>query len=162
MDSRIAALLAGLVVGALVGGLGVATVQPAASGVSVPSMTTTAATGCLGDEPPAWVGQTAADAGDYRIVHLQNYSFSHDTPDAGIRGDVTEASDGRWELALTTEGGATKAPDDDCQPRTTVSASVALPSDFETLRVTVDGEEVAVIEHSGNGPAFHYLNESAN
>jgi hypothetical protein len=162
MDSRIPVLLAGLVVGALVGGFAVGQVQPASSGVSVPSMTTTAATGCLGgDEPRAWVGQTSGGADEYRAVYLQNYSFSHETPDAGVRGDLTEAGDGRWELALRLDPETpTKPPAEDCQPRTTVSASVALPSQFETLRVTVDGDEVTAIENSGNRPAFRYLNES--
>ncbi|WP_276260182.1 hypothetical protein [Haloglomus litoreum] len=164
MDSRIAVLLVGLVVGALAGGLAVGLVQPTQSGVSVPSMTTTAATGCLaGDEPRAWVGQAGGGAGEYRAVYLENYSFSHDDPNLAVRGDITEAGDGRWELALTTESETpTKAPAEDCQPRTTVSASVALPSEFETLRVTLDGEVIAVIEHSGNSPAFRYLNESGN
>ncbi|WP_254821150.1 hypothetical protein [Haloglomus halophilum] len=163
MDSRIAVLLAGLVVGAVAGGLAVAATQSPQSGVSVPSMGTTAATGCLsGDEPRAWVGQTSVDAGEYRAVYLQNYSFTHDTPNLAVRGDLTEASDGRWELALTTEAETpTKEVPDDCQPRTTVSASAALPPEFETLTVTLDGDEIVVIEHSGKQPAFRYLNESS-
>jgi hypothetical protein len=163
MDSRIAVLLAGLVVGALAGGVAASMTQPASSGVSVPSMGTTAATGCLsGDEPRAWVGQTSANAGEYRAVLFQNYSFTHENPNLGVRGNLTDAGDGRWELALTTESETpTKAPDEDCQPRTTVSASVALPADFGTLTVTLDGEEVATVRNSGNRPAFRYLNESS-
>jgi hypothetical protein len=164
MDSRIAVLLAGLVVGAVAGGLAVAATQSPQSGVSVPSSSTTAATGCLsGDEPRAWVGQASVDAGAYRAVYLQNHSFTHETPNLGVRGNLTDAGDGRWELALTTEAETpTKEAPDDCQPRTTVSAAVALPPEFETLRVTLDGDEVVVVEHSGNRAAFRYLNESAN
>lgn len=164
MDSRIAVLLAGLVVGAIIGGVGVQVTQPPQSGVSVPSMGTTAATGCLtGDEPRAWVGQTSANAGEYRAVYLQNYSFTHDTPNLAVRGNLTEASDGRWVLALTTDPDTpTKEAPEDCTPRTTVSASAALPPEFETLRVTLDGDEVATVRNSGNQPAFRYLNDSGD
>lgn len=163
MNSRIAILIAGLVVGALAGGLAVAAIQSPDSGVSVPSMGTTAATGCLsGDEPRAWVGQTSAGAGEYRAVYLQNYSFTHDTPNLAVRGNLTDEGDGRWELALTTEPDTpTKEAPEDCQPRTTVSASAALPPEFETLTVTLDGDEVATVRNSGNQPAFRYLNETA-
>lgn len=161
MDSRLAFLAVGLVVGGLLGGAFVQVSQPPRTGVSVPSMTTSASTGCAtGAEPRAWVGMTGTL--DHRIVEFQNLSFTHDDPTLGVRGNLTEPSPGEFVLALRTVSETpTKAPSDDCQPRTTVSASVALPTDFRTLDVRLGDEHITTVENADR-PRFYYVNETAD
>jgi hypothetical protein len=77
MDSRLSTFAGGLLVGALATALVLGTLVVPTAGVSVPSHSTSAGTGCLtGEEPRAWVGQ--APSLDHVSVYLGNYSFTHD------------------------------------------------------------------------------------
>lgn len=134
-------------------------VTPPLTGTSVPSHGLTTATGCAdADDPRAWVGQVP-DA-NYRAVYLTNYTFLHDEPDVEVRADLTESEPSAWVLAVTTtpEDGDRDVPED-CQPQTRLDASVALPTDADSLRITLDGESIVEAETTANSPRFHYLNE---
>jgi hypothetical protein len=151
-------LLLGLLLGALLGVLLAGTFATPISGTSVPSHGFSTATGCAGDEPPAWVGTTPD--GDHRSVYLGNYSFTHDSPGVDVRSTLTEGADGAWTLALATTPAETdRDVPDDCQPRTTVDASVALPTDADSLTITLDGERIAAVDVSVDEPQFRSLGE---
>ena len=161
MAKQVSVFLAGLVVGLLVAGSAVYVTPLPQSSVAVPSMTTTTATGCAdADAPRVWVGQTPTS--EYRSVVFQNYTFTHDDPDLEIRANLSETVDGRWVLAFTTRPETPSKPaDPDCVPRTIVSSSVALPPDYETLDIRLDGETITTVQNSDK-PRFHYLNETAS
>lgn len=160
MQSRATVLVGlGLIVGLVVGAVGGQAFAGPQSGVAVPSATSWSATGCAGEEPPPWVGQV--DVVDFSVIEFQNYSFTHEEPGVDVRMSLDERSDGEWMLAFATE----PDPDADqkevpagCQPRTRIGTSVALPTTFETLTVTVDGEVVAVVEHADR-PQFDHLDD---
>jgi hypothetical protein len=158
MDTRAVVLVGlGLVVGLVVGGVvGQASVGPT-GGVSVPSTTAWSTTGCADEEPDAWVGQV--DVVEFSVVEFQNYSFTHEERFVDVRSTLEERTDGAWVLAFRTEpdpdAGESEVPAD-CQPRTRLGASVALPGTFETLTVTLDGETLAVVEHTDR-PQFRTL-----
>ena len=149
-------LLLGLLLGALLGVLLAGVFATPITGTSVPSHGFSTATGCAGDEPPAWVGTTPE--ADHQSVYLGNYSFTHDSPGVDVRSSLTEGGDGAWTLALATTPAETdRDVPDDCRPRTTVDASVALPTDADSLTITLDGERIAVVETATNEPRFRYL-----
>jgi hypothetical protein len=159
MDSRIPSLLSGLVLGLVLGVMLMQVVTPPLTGTSVPSHGLTTATGCAeADEPRAWVGQVPN--ADYRGVYLMNYSFVHDNPDLEVRAELTESEPNAWILAVTTtpEDSDKEIPDD-CQPRTRLDASVALPTSAESLRIVLDGEAVVTVDTTASSPRFHYLDE---
>ncbi|WP_458207867.1 hypothetical protein [Haladaptatus sp. NG-SE-30] len=157
MDSRTWSLVSGIIIGLVLGVVVMQFVTPPLSGTSVPSHGLSTATGCVDeDDPRAWIGQVPN--GDHRSVYLMNYSFVHDEPDIEVRADLNESAPGEWVLAVTTSpGNSEKQPSDDCQPRTTMDASVALPTSAETLTVTIDGKQVAIIETQAHSPRFRHL-----
>ena len=159
MASRIQSLLLGLVLGLAFGVMLMQVVTPPLTGTSVPSHGLTTATGCTeADDPRAWIGQVPN--ADYRGVYLMNYSFVHDSPDIEIRAELTESEPDVWALAVTTtpEDSDKEIPAD-CQPRTRLDASVALPTSAESLQITLDGEPVVTVETTANAPRFRYLGE---
>lgn len=157
MRSGILPLFSGLVLGLLLGVVLMQVVTPPLTGTSVPSHGLTTATGCAeADEPRAWIGQVP-DA-DHRAVYLTNYTFVHDDPDVELRAELTEVEPDAWVLAATTTpGDGDKDVPEDCQPRTRLDASVALPTDAESLRITIDGEPIVDVETTANSPRFGYL-----
>ncbi|WP_336136408.1 hypothetical protein [Natronomonas amylolytica] len=159
MRYRLLPFISGLVLGVVVGALLMQAMTPPLSGTSVPSHGLTTATGCAdAEEPRAWVGHVP-DA-DYRAVYLTNYTFVHDEPDIEIRAELTESDPGAWVLAVTTTpADGDKEIPEDCQPRTRLDASVALPTDAESLRITLDGEPVTEVETTANTTRFRYLDE---
>lgn len=58
-----------------------------------------------------------------------------------------------------TPVGSDKDVPADCQPRTRLDASVALPTGAESLVITVDGEPVVTVEKTATSPRFSYLDE---
>jgi hypothetical protein len=159
MDSRIRYLLSGLVIGLVVGVVLMQVVTPPLTGTSVPSHGLTTATGCeQADDPRAWVGQVP-DV-EYRGVYLMNYSFVHEEPDIEVRAELSQSESDAWVLAVrTTPEDSDREVPDDCQPRTRLDASVALPTSAESLRITLDGEPVVTVETTANAPRFYYLDE---
>lgn len=159
MDSRTLPLFSGLVIGLVLGIMLMQVASPPLTGTSVPSYGLTTATGCAEpDDPRAWVGQVP-DA-DYRAVYLMNYSFIHDEAAVELRAELTEPEPDAWVLAVTTTPTDTdKAVPEDCQPRTSLDASVALPTSAESLQITLDSEPVVTVETTANAPRFRYLDE---
>lgn len=159
MASRIWSNLAALVAGVLVGVVLMQVAAAPLTGTSVPSHGLGTATGCAQpDDPSAWTGMVPES--EHRAVYLMNYSHVHDSPDVEHRGELTEPEPGDWLLELTTEpGDGEKNVPEDCQPRTLIHASVALPTDARSLTVTLDGEQVAVVETTASSPRFSYLDE---
>ncbi len=158
MDQRLPVFLLGLVAGAVIaGGVFYLTATPD-TGVSVPSMSSNTATGCAdSNDSQPWVGQTAAL--EYRHIEFQNYSFTHNETNIEVQSTLSEQSDGQWQLAFTTQPDSpSKNTDSDCSSRTTLSASVALPSDFDRLAIQLDGETLTVVQNSQDRPQFRYLN----
>lgn len=157
MASRFWTILLSVLAGVFIGAVLVQSLGAPISGTSVPSHGIATATGCAdADDPRAWVGQVPN--ADYRAVYLMNYTFVHDDPDIELRGELVESSPGDWEFQLeTTPGTSEKDVPADCQPRTIVDASVALPTTAESLTVTLDGETITVVETTGSSPRFGYL-----
>lgn len=161
MVSRLWTIVPALLAGVLVGAILVSLMAPPLTGTSVPSHGVSTATGCeKADDPRAWVA--VVPEGDHQAVYLQNYSVVHDDPAVDVRSELTESGDGtdEWVLALTTRPADTeKVVPDGCQPRTLVDAAVAVPPTAQSLTVTLDGEQVAVVETAVNAPRFRYLDE---
>lgn len=159
MRSPVPSFVAGLVLGVVLAVLLFQVGTPPLSGTSVPSHGLTTGTGCAdAEDPRAWVGHVP-DA-DYRAVYLTNYSFVHDEPDIEVRAELTEPEPSEWVLAVTTTSSdGDKEIPEDCQPRTRLDASVALPTDAESLRITLDGDPVVEVETTANAPRFRYLDE---
>jgi hypothetical protein len=157
MGSRILPLFSGLVIGVVLGIVLMQVAAPPLTGTSVPSSGVTTATGCAEpDDRRPWVGQVPNP--DYRAVYLMNYSVIHDTPDVEVRADLSEPNPDAWLLAVTTMPADTdKAVSEDCQPRTTLDAAVALPTSADSLQITIDGEPVVTVETTSNAPRFRYL-----
>lgn len=159
MRYRVLSFVSGLVLGVVLAVLLFQVGTPPLSGTSVPSHGMTTATGCADtDDPRAWVGQVPN--ADYRAVYLTNYTFVHDEADVDVRAELNESAPGEWVLALTTTpADSDKDVPEDCQPRTRLDTSVALPTDAESLRITLDGDPVAEVETTANSPRFRYLDE---
>lgn len=157
MESRLWTVLPAVIAGVLIGAVLMQFLAPPMSGTSVPSHGMATATGCLGaDDPRGWVG--VVPDGDYRAVYLMNYSYTHDATDVEIRAELTESAANAWVFAVTvTPGTERKEVPDDCQPRSTIDASIALPAAAESLTITVDGEPVADVDTTGNAPRFSYI-----
>jgi hypothetical protein len=156
MDNRLSTFFGGLLVGVVATFLVMQVTAAPTVGVTVPSHSTSAGTGCLtGDEPPAWVGQIHDR--DHASVYLGNYSFTHDAPSVRVETNLTEVGTGDWRFTMTTvpeENG--ESAREDCQPRTTFNAAMALPADFRTLTIVHDGEQVARVENR-NSATFRYI-----
>lgn len=121
-------------------------------------MSSNTATGCAdGNDSQPWVGQTAAL--EYRHIEFQNYSFTHNETNIEVQSNLSEQSDGQWQLAFTTQPESpSKNTDSNCLSRTMLSASATLPSDFETVTIQSDGETLTVGQNSQDRPQFRYLN----
>ncbi|GAB7095652.1 hypothetical protein JCM30237_28060 [Halolamina litorea] len=150
-------LAVGVLLGVLLGTLTAGAGSPV-GGTTVPSHGVSTVTGCAGDEPRAWVATTPDS--DHRSVYLANYSFTHDSPGVDVRSTLREGDDGAWTLALATTPSETdREVPADCRPRTTVDATVALPTGADSLTITLDGEPLATVEVATNRPRFRYLEE---
>lgn len=131
----------GLVVGGILGGAAVPTDR-----VSSPSLVTAAGTGCVDDpDTGGWIGQVPG--GERRTVVL-NLTFTHDVADVDVRGNLTErGADGYHLAVLVTPGdGGKEAPPGDCQPRTTLDATVSLPAEAGSLTVVLDETMVTRVD----------------
>lgn len=159
MVPRILPFFSGLVLGLVIGIVLLQVGTPPLTGTTVPSHGVTTATGCAEEaEPRAWVGQVRH--ADYRAVYLANYSFVHDEPDVEVRAALVESEPGAWVLEVTTSPvDSDKEVPSECQPRTKLGASVALPSTAESFQITLDGESVVIVETTANSPRFHYLDQ---
>lgn len=157
MDVRTRSLLSGLVIGVLVGAILMQFVTPPISGTSVPSHGLTTATGCAEpSDPRASIGHVPNS--DYRAVYLMNYSFVHENPDIEVRAELTDSASNAWIFAITTStAGDGRDLPEDCQPRTILDASIALPTTAETLTITLDGDRIVIVETRANEPRFRYL-----
>ena len=159
MESRIWTILPALVAGIVIGAVVMQILAPPITGTSVPSHRVATATGCLdADDPRGWIGVVRED--DHQAVYLMNYSHVHDESDLEIRTNLTETEPNAWQLSLTVEpGDEGKDVPEDCQPRTTIDASVAVPTTAESLTITIDGETIAVVDTSARSPRFYDLDE---
>lgn len=157
MESRLWTVLPAVIAGVLIGAVLMQFVTPPVSGTSVPSHGMATATGCLdADDPRGWIG-VVPDA-DYRAVYLMNYSYSHNATDVEIRGELTESATDAWVFAITvTPMASENVVPDDCQPRSIIDASVAVPTAAEFLTITIDGEPIAVVDTTRNAPRFSYI-----
>ncbi|MFB6093080.1 MAG: hypothetical protein ABEK02_08730 [Haloquadratum sp.] len=157
MKTHPSTVLAALLLGVLVGGAAVQVATPPDTGTSVPSHGLSTATGCAdADDPRGWVGTVPTP--DHRAVYLMNYSYRHRDATVDLRSDLTQPEPGRWVLAIRTEPDPSdKTLPAECRPRTTIDASVALPTTAASLGITIDGETVAVIDTTAPEPRFFYL-----
>ncbi|REA01369.1 hypothetical protein DEQ92_18680 [Haloferax sp. Atlit-6N] len=154
------ALLAVFFVG-LVVGAGVVVYSLPTETTTSPTSSMTTATGCLlADEtaPSSWVGRMPA--GEQTTVAF-NRTFTHDAPSVVVRGELDTAEDGVYVYRITTapDEDGEKEPSDDCVPRTTLDAVVSVPSDFDSVTVTFDGEEMVRFEAGDSSPLFRTLEE---
>lgn len=157
MSRTLPSLLLGVLIGVLLAALVLPFVgSPTTAGVTVPSHSTSAGTGCLtGEEPRAWVLQT--DSVDHDSVYLLNYSFTHEAASVVVATNLSERAPGAWVFTMTTEPDEeTRTPPDDCQPRTTFDATMAVPQSFDTVRIVHDGETIATVRDA-NRPRVQYL-----
>jgi hypothetical protein len=154
--SLLLGVLLGVLLGAFLTALVIPLAGPPASGVTVPSHSTAAGTGCLtGEEPRAWVLQT--DSLDHASVHLLNYSFTHEAASVVVATNLSETAPGAWVFTMTTEPDEdAKTPTDGCQPRTTFDAAMAVPGSFDTVRIVHDGETVTTVRNADT-PRVRYL-----
>lgn len=159
MESRILTILPAVIAGVLIGAVVMQVMTPPISGTSVPSHGLSTATGCAdADDPRGWIG--VVPNADHRAVYLMNYSYVHDAPDVEILGELTESGPNAWALAITvTPVTSEKEVPEACQPRSVIDAAIALPTDADSLTVTIDGAPVAVIDTGTGAPRFSYLEE---
>lgn len=132
---------------------------PPMSGTSVPSHGLSTATGCVdADDPRGWVGVVPDP--DHRSVYLMNFSHVHNATDVEIRGELTESRPNSWQFAITvTPVTSEKEVPEECQPRSVIDAAIALPTDAESLTITIDGEPIADIDTATRSPRFSYVEE---
>lgn len=163
-DDRLPTVLLGALVGVLVGALLVAGagawILPT-DRVASPSSSMATATGCR-PNPTAggWVGHVVV--GDHAVV-VFNDTLVHDAPALDVRATLSDAGNGRYVYAITTSpatDGKEGQPPGDCRPRTTVDASVTLPSWFDALTITVDGRPVASVSSTDATPSFRAVEGS--
>ncbi|KAB1196057.1 MULTISPECIES: hypothetical protein [Haloferax] len=152
------ALVAVFVVGVVLGGASVAFVTPTETTTS-PTSSISAATGCLAPDetaPSSWVVRMPAGE---QTTFAFNRTFTHETPSVRIDGTVETVADGEYVYRLTTgpDEDSQKPPSDDCTPRTTMDAVVSIPSDYESLTIVFDGEEMVTIENDGSNPLYRPL-----
>ena len=159
MESRIWTILPALVAGVVIGAVVMQILAPPITGTSVPSHGVVTATGCVdADDPRGWIGTVPED--DHQAVYLMNYSHVHEESDVELRTNLTEAEPNAWKLSLTVEpGDGGKDVPEDCQPRTMIDASVAVPTTAASLTITIDGETIAVVDTSARSPRFYYVEE---
>lgn len=159
MESRLWTMLPAIIAGVLIGVVLMQFATPPVSGTSVPSHGLMTATGCVdADDPKGWVG--VVPNGDHRSVYLMNYSYVHGAPEVEILGELTESSPGVWEFAITvTPVTSEKAVSESCQPRSVIDAAIAIPTDADSLTITIDGESIAVVDTTAQSPRFGYLDE---
>lgn len=157
MESRFWTIFPSVIAGVIIGAVLMQFVAPPVSGTSVPSHGLTTATGCEAvDDQRGWIGVVPND--DHRAVYLMNYSYAHDPPDVEIRGELGEPSPNVWHFAVTvTPVDGEKVVPDTCEPRSVISAAIALPTDAESLRITIDGELVTVVDTRAHSPRFSSL-----
>lgn len=154
-----------LVIALLVGigiGAGVAFVLTPTEQSASPSYATQSGTGCSEGQPPSgWIGQLADD--DERYV-LVNVTFVHETAGLDLSYDLAEVSQGTYRFAITSTPTTAKGePPSDCQPRTTLQASISLPDDFDTLEITRDGDRITTVRNTGESfPSFRVLPNSSS
>lgn len=159
-EARIYTFAQGVLVGVLVGALLTLAVGPGLSGggagVSVPSQSTTVGNGCGDDLPPdrGWATVVGTPNADVVAVNL---TVPHDAPNRTVRPELRSTGDGVFVYALTPVE-TSKDPDAPagCRAYSTVDASLALPRDYETLRVTYDGERVATVAGPDDSAATLY------
>ncbi|POG56324.1 hypothetical protein [Haloferax marisrubri] len=152
------ALLAVFFVGLVAGSAVVAYSIPTET-TTPPTASMTTATGCLlPDEtaPSSWVGRVPA--GDRATVAF-NRTFAHDAPSLAVSGELDSSEDGVYVYRITTapDEDEQKAPSDDCVPRTRLDAVVSVPSDYDSVAVTFDGEELVRFEGGDSSPLFRTL-----
>lgn len=159
MESRFWTIIPAVIAGVLIGAVMMQFLTPPMSGTSVPSHGMATATGCLdADDPRGWIG--VVPNADYRGVYVGNYSYVHDATDVEIRGELTESASNAWVFDITvTPGDGEKEVPDDCQPRSMIDASIALPTAAESLTITIDGEPIAVVDTTTSAARFRYVEE---
>lgn len=157
METRLWTVVPAVLAGVLIGVVLMQFLTPPVSGTSVPSHGLATSTGCLdADDPRGWTG-VVPDA-DYRAVYLTNYSHVHNATDVEIRGELIESETDAWVFAITvTPVASEKEVPDDCQPRSMIDASIAVPTTTESLTITIDGETITVVDTTVNSPRFSYL-----
>lgn len=149
-----AVFVAGLVVGLLAGGAllgnvvgaGSASVDPAD-----PPWSVSEGVGCASDHArnaSGWLVETNARDG---TAFAFNRTFA-DT--GGVEIDLRSSPETRsYTLVVTTGGDRVSKPGTppaDCQPATSVQASVTLPDDYATFSVVRNGETVVRVRNSGD------------
>ncbi|MFB6164324.1 MAG: hypothetical protein ABEJ31_04120 [Haloarculaceae archaeon] len=162
MASRLWSIVPALLAGVLIGAVGTYVAMPPVTGTTVPSHGTSTATGCeRPDDPPAWTGYVP-EGGEYKAVYLSNYSYAHDAAAVRLRSNLTETRAGHWRLALTTTpSDSGKDVTEQCQPRTLIDASVAIPTSAESLTITLDGDRIANVSTTAHSPRFAALDRNA-
>ena len=145
----LAAFVVGLLLGALV------------TGWLVPA--TTAIGGADGAPPYSYSTSTASDvdavlAGPGGWLHeitvadgvavTGNGTVVHQA-DEEVQLTVTRTAPGSYELAFETVPATTTAKSPDGPVASTVTWGVTLPTDYESVRITVDGTEISQVENDG-------------
>ncbi|WP_254546066.1 hypothetical protein [Halomarina pelagica] len=159
------ALLSAFLVGLLVGGGLVAAFGPSSAeppsaettGESIPS-SISAGTGCL-DDTDGWVYRAVDDGSRTFVAHL---AVEHDA-DEDVRAEFRRSAPGAYVLDVwTVPGGKGGTPDCEAGYGTTLTASAALPLDYDDVRIVVDGRALATFERpEGTGPRVEHLNATA-
>ena len=92
----------------------------------------------------------------HTVAHGETYDFTFDVRVAHREGgrvniDLTERLSGDHVLEFTTDdsSGDDVSDDTDCVSGSRIEGSGRLPLDFETLRVTLNGETLQTLEQSG-------------
>ena len=148
MDDSRQLFVLGLLLGLLVGGATGVTLLAPAERTTSPSFSTASVTGCVPDAASAaWIGQVPTDEG--QLVAF-NATVLHDTPDLDLRANLSEPSPGRFQFALVPTRGDSERKGDppaDCQPRTTLDATISLPADYEMLTIVLGESVVTRVEN---------------
>ncbi len=157
MESRISTVLPALIAGILIGALLMQFVAPPISGTSVPSHTLSTATGCQdAADPRGWVA--VVPDSDHRSVYLSNYSYVHAAPNVQIRGELTESGPTTWDFAISvTPETSEKEVPEECQPRSVINAAIALPTEAESLTISIEGETIVAVDTTSSWPRVSNL-----
>lgn len=161
-------LAVGLLVGLLIGGVGGLALLGAPPTASIdpanPPATIQTATGCVParNVGTGWTYQIASGETD---TVTANVTVGH-AADESVNGSFERIAPGEYAFRVETVSGGKGGQAPDCPSGSTAQLSASLPTDWDAVRVVVDGETVSTIENDGETTAelqtFAFGNASQN
>lgn len=161
-------LVVGLLVGLLIGGFGALAFAGGPPTASVdpanPPATVETATGCVPERTvdTGWSYRVASGETDTLTA---NVTVGH-AADQSVNGSFERVAPGEYAFRVETVSAGKTARPTDCSTGSTAQVTASLPTEWQSLAVTVDGETVTTVVNDGQTTAelhtFAFGNASGN